>query len=91
MNFEEGHEIGPVYIFEFARIMSDDDSELETKLAAVDEEVPLLSSVIMRSWWSRDSDTVDAIRECYLCLLLLQSHLYIVAASGWRHSACIMS
>ena len=58
MNFEEGHENGPVYIFGFARIKSD-DSESETELTAVDEEVPLLSSVIMRSWWSRDPDTVD--------------------------------
>ena len=59
MNFEEGRESGPVYVFGFARIKSDDDSESETELTAVNGEVPLLSSVIMRSWWSRDPDTVE--------------------------------
>jgi len=58
MNFEEGCETGPLYVFGFARIKSDDDSESETEVTAVNEEVPLLSSVIMRSWWSRDPDNV---------------------------------
>ena len=56
MNFEEE---GPVYIFGFSRIKSDDDSESETERTAVNEEVPLLSSVIMRSWWSRDPSATD--------------------------------
>ena len=56
IDFEKG---GPVYVFGFARIKSDDDSESETESTAVNEEVPLLSSVIMRSWWSRDPSTTD--------------------------------
>ena len=59
MDFEEGHESCPLYIFGFARIKSYADSGSETELTAVDEEVPLLSSVIMRSWWSRDPDAVE--------------------------------
>lgn len=59
MSFDEGHERGPVYVFGFARVRSDDDSESETERTAVDEEVPLLSSVIMRSWWSRDPSYTD--------------------------------
>lgn len=59
MNFEEGRESGPVYVFGFARIKSDDDSESETERTAVNEEVPLLSSVVMRSWWSRDPSTTE--------------------------------
>lgn len=59
MNFEEGRECGPIYVFGFARIKSDDDTESETERTAVNEEVPLLSSVIMRSWWSRDPSTMD--------------------------------
>jgi hypothetical protein len=60
MNFEEGRESGPLYVFGFARIKSDDDSESDdrTERTVVNEEVPLLSSVIMRSWWSRDPSTV---------------------------------
>lgn len=57
INFEEGD---PVYVFGFARIKSDDDSdESETERTAVNEEVPLLSSVIMRSWWSRDPSATE--------------------------------
>jgi len=59
INFEEGRECGPIYLFGFAIIRSDDDTESETERTAVNEEVPLLSSVIMRSWWSRDPSTTE--------------------------------
>jgi Cytosine specific DNA methyltransferase replication foci domain len=59
--FEEGCESGPLYIFGFARIKSGDEFESDdrTERTVVNEEVPLLSSVIMRSWWSRDPSTSD--------------------------------
>jgi hypothetical protein len=84
MNLEDGREPGPLYVFGFARIRSDDDSESETERTAVNEEVPLLSSVIMRTWWSRDPSNRN--RECFLCLLFLKSILNVVVASGWRPS-----
>ncbi len=59
MIFEGGRGCGPDYVFGFARIRSDDDSESETERTAVNEEVPLLSSVIMRSWWSRDPSNTE--------------------------------
>ena len=61
MSFEEGCEYGPLYVFGFARIKSggDSESDVRTEITMVNEEVPLLSSVIMRSWWSRDPSTVE--------------------------------
>ena len=59
INFDQGRERDPVYVFGFARIRWDDDSESETERTAVNEEVPLLSSVIMRSWWSRDPSYME--------------------------------
>lgn len=60
LNFEEGRESGALYVFGFARVMSDDDSAPETEMTAVSEEVPLLTSVIMRSWWSRDPSVEES-------------------------------